>query len=121
MQDVSTESFLVDRSHSTMLDDGNNIDDVTDSDDDDVTCYEGSVETDSSHQFSSLSFSQKSSALFLLGIKEKFKLTQSAIDSIVQGITAMNQQHISVLKSQVATCFSFHYMVILSYVDQRGT
>ena len=93
--------------NSTELDDGNDFSDVTDSGNDEPCC-EG--RTDKSQQCSSQSSMQKSSALFLLGIKEKFKLTQSSIDGIVQGVTAMGQQHISVLKSQVHVtmdCVSF--------------
>lgn len=70
--------------------------------DTDELYYENDVETDSSQQCSSESIIQKSSALFLLGIKEKFKLTQSSINGIVQGVTALNQHHISILKSQVS-------------------
>ena len=94
--DVSTETILV----NSTEDDGNDFSDVTDSDNDEPCC-EDSVETDNNQECSSESSMQKSSALFLLGIKEKFKLTQSSIDGIVQGVTAMNQQHISILKSQV--------------------
>lgn len=88
----------------TRLDYGDDFDDVTDSDSDEPCC-EGSVETDNNEQFSSQSILQKSSALFFLGIKEKIKLTQTSIDGIVQGVTAINQQQISVLKSQVHASF----------------
>ena len=73
-----------------------------DNSDTDEPYYENNVETDSNQQCSFQSSIQKSSALFLLGIKEKFKLTQSSINGIVQGVTAMNQHHITVLKSQVS-------------------
>ena len=43
---------------------------------------------------------QKSSALFLLRLKEKHKLTQVTVQSIV---TTLTQQRISSLKLQVAT------------------
>ena len=45
---------------------------------------------------------QKSSAVFLLGLKEKFKLTQVAIQEIVEGVTSLTQKRISILHSQVA-------------------
>jgi len=44
---------------------------------------------------------QKSSAIFLLGLKEKFKLTQVSLQGVIQGVTALTQQNISMLKSQV--------------------
>ena len=37
---------------------------------------------------------QGSSAAFLLGIKEKFKLTQASLQGIMQGVTALNHQNI---------------------------
>lgn len=46
---------------------------------------------------------QKSSALFLLGLKEKYKLTQVSIQGIVDGVTSLTQQNISCLQSQVHT------------------
>ena len=79
-------------------------DDCSDDDnfDSDQPYYDDNVETDGNQQCSSRSTIQKSSALFLLGIKEKFKLTQSTVNGVVQGVTAMNQHHISILKSQVS-------------------
>lgn len=47
---------------------------------------------------------QKSSASFLLGLKERFKLTQAAIQGIIEGVTSITQQRINVLKSQVHVC-----------------
>lgn len=44
---------------------------------------------------------QKSAALFLLGLKEKHKLTQVAVQEIVEGVTILTQQQISILRSQV--------------------
>ena len=44
---------------------------------------------------------QKSSAIFLLGLKEKYKLTQTAIQGIIEGFTDVTQQQISSLQSQV--------------------
>ena len=49
---------------------------------------------------------QESSAAFLLGIKEKFKLTQASLQGIIQGVTALNHQNMSALKMQVCTKFS---------------
>ena len=44
---------------------------------------------------------QHSSALFLLGLKEKYKLTQVSIQGVIDGITSLNQHQIALLKSQV--------------------
>jgi len=41
-------------------------------------------------------------ATFLLGLKEKFKLTQVTMQGIVDGISALNSQWISSLKSEVS-------------------
>jgi len=46
---------------------------------------------------------QRSHALFLLGLKEKHKLTQVAIQDIIQSVTDITQQGLSVLKSQVCS------------------
>ena len=48
-------------------------------------------------------FLQKSVATFLLGLKEKFKLTQVSLQGIIQGVTSLNNQNISILKTQVCT------------------
>ena len=104
--------------NNTELDGGNDFSDVTDSDNDDLHC-EGTVETLENHQSTIQPVMQESSALFLLGIKEKFKLTQSSIDGIVQGVTAMNQQHLSALKSQVYiwTVYQTFYYINLLFTD----
>ena len=46
---------------------------------------------------------QKSSAVFLLGLKEKYKLTQTVIQGIIEGVTSLTQQQIGYLQSQVCT------------------
>lgn len=84
----------------------NDCSSTNDTDHDEPYCE--TIDTGSNQQCSSTqshSIIQKSSALFLLGIKEKFKLTQSSVNGIVQGITALNQHHISILKSQVNLTF----------------
>jgi len=47
---------------------------------------------------------KKSSALFLLGLKEKHKLTQVAIQDIVDNVTNLTQQRLSAVKLQVISC-----------------
>ena len=44
---------------------------------------------------------QKSSAHFLFGMKERYKLTQVAIQGIIQGTTSITQQCIAAVKSEV--------------------
>ena len=46
---------------------------------------------------------QKSSALFLLGLKEKHKLTQVALQGVLEGVTNLNQQQLNLLHSKVHT------------------
>ena len=57
----------------------------------------------------SLSMLQKSSALFLLGLKEKHKLTQVAIQEIVENVTSLTQQRLSFLKHQVIVVYVCTY------------
>ena len=44
---------------------------------------------------------QKSSALFLLQLKEKHKLTQVALQGVLEGVTNLNKQQLSLLHSKV--------------------
>ena len=53
----------------------------------------------------SMELLQRSSALFLLGLKEKYKLTQVAIQGVIQGVASITQQRISILKSQVCILY----------------
>ena len=46
---------------------------------------------------------QKSTALFLLGLKEKHKLTQAAVQSVVEGVTSLLQQQLDILHTQVCS------------------
>ena len=46
---------------------------------------------------------QKSTALFLLGLKEKHKLTQAAVQSVVEGVTSLLQQRLDILHTQVCS------------------
>ena len=49
----------------------------------------------------SYEFLQRSTALFLLGLKEKHKLPQAAVQSVVDGVTSLLQQRLDILHSQV--------------------
>lgn len=46
---------------------------------------------------------QKATALFLLGLKEKHKLSQAAVQSLVEGVTSLVQQRLDFLHSQVCS------------------
>ena len=48
-----------------------------------------------------LSTLQTSSALFLMGLKKERKLTQTALQAIVEGVTSLNQSHLSALHAEV--------------------
>jgi len=80
--------------------DGYSTHDDDDDDDDDNALTDPDM--CDSHQlcFSKESL-QKSSAIFLLGLKEKFKLTQVSLQGVIQGVTALTQQNINMLKLQV--------------------
>jgi len=56
---------------------------------------------------------QKSSATFLLGLKEKYQLTQTSLQGIIQGVTALNHQNMSTLKAQVRISFSVWFSLNL--------
>ena len=43
----------------------------------------------------------QNSAVFLLGLKEKYKLTQTAIQGVIEGVTTLSQQQMSYIQSQV--------------------
>ena len=44
---------------------------------------------------------QNLTALCLLGLKEKYKLTQVAIQGVTEGVSSLTQHQISLLKTQV--------------------
>ena len=84
-----------------------------DSDDDDTGVTEGFDECVYSVQDTECDrelccSQQKCSATFLLGLKEKFKLTQVALQGVIQGVTTLCHQNMVGLKAQVcvATLFS---------------
>ena len=67
----------------------------------DSTEYEHTTQTDCDLHGISQEVMQKSSTLVLLGLKEKFKLTQVSLQGIVQSMTGLSQQRTSALKAQV--------------------
>lgn len=59
---------------------------------------------------------QKSSATFLLDLKEKFKLTQVSLQGIIQGVTALNHQNTIILKAQVCEKFLVALIIVYTYL-----
>lgn len=51
---------------------------------------------------------QQSSALFLLGLKEKYKLTQVTIQGVIDRVSSLNQHQMSLLKAEVIHMFIFY-------------
>ena len=49
---------------------------------------------------------QKSSALFMLGLKERHKLPQAVVQQILDGVTILTQTRLNVLQSEVAYCIT---------------
>ncbi|XP_065908072.1 uncharacterized protein [Dysidea avara] len=64
-------------------------------------CTNEPTDCDNQSYIPSQDMLQKNSAMFLLGIKEKFKLTQVSLQGVIEGVTALNQQNINTLKSQI--------------------
>ena len=58
---------------------------------------------------------KRSAAMALLGLKEKFKLTQASLQGVIQSMTAVTQQNISTLKSEVVLNINI-IVIVLSYV-----
>jgi len=76
------------------------------------SALEGPSDQDNAQQLQSFDLEldkrlQRSSALMLLGLKEKHKLAQSTIQSIVNGVTGLFQQHVDAVKSQVTNCIAY--------------
>ena len=92
--------------------DDNNNDDNDDNDMSDTGSYcifdycdheqsDKTLEIPSCSQGYSQEMLRKSSAIFLLGLKEKYKLTQTTVQGIIEGFTNVTQQQIDSLQSQV--------------------
>lgn len=73
------------------------FDDVELDDNNDDQCLDDATENPCISQ----DLMQRSSVLFLLNLKEKYKLTQAAIQGIIAGFTDIAEQQISFVKSQV--------------------
>ena len=62
------------------------------------TVHENSVELSTT-----LSTIQTSSALFLLGLKEECKLTQTALQGVIEGVTTLSRCHLDALHAEVCS------------------
>ena len=60
---------------------------------------------------------QKSTALFLLGLKEKHKLTQAGVQSVVEGVTSLLQQRLDILHIQVCSKLTEAGVTLLPRLD----
>lgn len=72
--------------------------DITSDDQDSTSCSSGAV--DGVVSSSSL---QQSSVLFLLGLKEKHKLTQGSVTNLVEGVTSLTQQRIEAMQTKASS------------------
>lgn len=79
--------------------------------------FETSEDAPTCHDDEAIQFSsdllQKSSALFLLGLKEKYKLTQVAVQGVLEGVTNLSQQLLNLLHSKVHVCIPYNYKHML--------
>lgn len=55
----------------------------------------------------------QNSAVFLLGLKEKYKLTQTAVQGVIEGVTNLTQQQISYLQSQVTITRNYIHVITI--------
>ena len=62
---------------------------------------------------------RKASALLLLSLKEQYKLPQSTVQGIVNGITSLIQQQTDTLKSQVLASVLFICVYNLLFLFYR--
>ena len=60
---------------------------------------------------------QKLTALFLLGLKEKHKLTQAGVQSVVEGVTSLLQQRLDILHTQVCSKLTEAGVTLLPRLD----
>ena len=60
--------------------------------------------------------SQKSSALFLLGLKENYKLSLVAVQGVLEGVTNLSQQQLNLLHSKVYVYIQLLWCIHVMYV-----
>lgn len=99
------ESGVLEQDSSEVVDCfGDENENYYDDTDDDNDMSTSTVEISNSHMETAPNPEEllKSSALFLLGLKEKYKLTQVSVQGIINGVTSLTQQNINFLQSQVS-------------------
>ena len=64
------------------------------------------VHEDSVELCTTLSTIQTSSALFLLGLKEERKLTQTALQGVIEGVTTLSRNQLSALHAEVCSALN---------------
>ena len=103
--DSTTESFEVASVNGISLDCDedltNNSDYASDNDDDDCSAMLDGCDNHGQPCCSAQDVLKRSAAMALLGLKEKFKLTQTSLQGVIQSMTALTQQSLSILKSEV--------------------
>ena len=80
-------------------------------DDCSITASDQNREQDTFHHghaepHTAMSALQKSSALFLMGLKEERKLTQTALQGVIEGVTTLTRSQLSVLHAEVSSVLS---------------
>ncbi len=68
--------------------------------------YEELIELEQPDLNTTLCTLQRNSALFLMGLKEERKLTQTALQGVVEGITSLTQTRLDALHTQVCGALS---------------
>ena len=115
---IHGDSFTCKASHNQPEDDSFDEDDSSDQDDQygSVDMQEGCdiPHNDSMGLGYSEETAQNFTARFLLGLKEKFKLTQVSLQGVIKGVTALNQQRIHSLKQEV--CILYYFILFLSSI-----
>ena len=101
--DSTTEPFEVDSVNAISVDCDKdytrNDDDYSSSDDDCSAMTDGC--DNQNEPCCSQDMLKRSAAMALLGLKEKFKLTQASLQGVIQSMTALTQQSMNTLKSEV--------------------
>ena len=69
-------------------------------------CNWHTVHEDSVELSTTLSTIQTSSALFLLGLKEERKLTQTALQGVIEGVTTLSRSRLSALHAEVCSALN---------------
>lgn len=102
-ESISTVTMVSDPVHFVERNDSDDCSDFSESDN--CSGFNESALCEGSDSTTGLSNKSQelvqNSAVFLLGLKEKYKLTQTAVQGVIEGVTNLTQQQISYIQSQV--------------------